>query len=452
MDEIEAAAKRQRVSSAALLYYGWIVVALTFLANLTAAGIRSAPSVLIHPLEAEFGWSRTAIASAASLNLLFLGLFAPLGGWLIDRVGPRRVILGSLATTALGLAGAVFIRELWQFIFLWGIVLGIATAVAPSLGPSVASRWFVSKRGLALGLLTNANAAGQVVFLPILMAVVVSSGWRTALITMAGASVVLLPAIFFWMRDNPAEAGLEPFGLQKKSAARQSLAAHAHRDFKPIAISSLAEVLRSPSFWLLSGSFFVCGFTTNGLIGTHLIPHAIERGIPQVTAAFAVGIMGGASFVGTTFAGWLVDRSDARKVLAVCYLFRGVSLFILPYVSEASALFAFAVIYGLDWYATGPATTAIIAQHYGHDRVGTLFGLVFVSHQLGGALAAVGAGWAHMQFGDYEYAILSGAVAALIAAGLSLMIGPAGRTNTQMQAVTLSAGTVASVFIGDTKR
>jgi sugar phosphate permease len=387
----------------------------------------------------DFGWSRTAIASAASLNLLFLGLFAPLGGWVIDRVGPRRVILGSLAATAMGLAGTVFIRELWQFILLWGVVLGIATAVGPSLGPSVASRWFVSRRGLALGILTNANAAGQVVFLPVLMAVVVSSGWRTALMMMAGASVVLLPAIFFWMRDNPAESGLEPVDAQEKSAA-----GHARRDFRPIAASSLAEVFRSPTFWLLSGSFFICGFTTNGLIGTHLIPHAIERGIPQVTAAFAVGIMGGASFVGTTLAGWLVDRRDARKVLAVCYLFRGVSLFILPYVSEPSALFAFAVIYGLDWYATGPATTAILARHYGQNRVGTLFGAVFVSHQLGGALAAVGAGWARMQFGDYQYAILTAAVAALVAAGLSLMIGPAGRTNVQTRSVTPAASTVVS--------
>ncbi len=427
MDESEAATRAQRVLSAApLFYYGWIIVALTFLANLTATSIRSAPSVLIHPLEAEFGWSRTAISSAASLNLLLLGLFAPLGGWLIDRVGPRRVILGCLAATAVGVTATIFIGELWQLIFLWGIVLGVATAVTPSLGPSVASRWFVRRRGLALGILTNANAAGQVIFLPLLMAIVVYSSWRSALMVIVGPAVVLLPAILLWMRDNPADIGLEPYGAAEKTSL-PSRAAYARRDLKPIPLSSVSEVLCSPSFWFLSGSFFVCGFTTNGLIGTHLIPHAIERGIPQVTAAWAVGIMGGASFVGTTFAGWLVDRIDARKVLAVCYVFRGVSLFILPYVTAASGLFAFAVIYGLDWYATGPATTAILAQHYGQGKVGTLFGLVFVSHQLGGALAAVAGGWARMQFGDYRYAFLTGAVMGLIGAGLSLMIRPAGR-------------------------
>jgi MFS family permease len=440
MDEGDAATKPQRVLGAAPLYYGWVIVALTFLANLTATSIRSAPSVLIHPLEAEFGWSRTAISSAASLNLLLLGLFAPVGGWLIDRVGPRRVILGSLAATAVGVTGAIFIQQLWQLIFLWGIFLGIATAVTPSLGPSVASRWFVRKRGLALGILTNANAAGQVVFLPLLMAIVVHGGWRSALMVIVVPSVALLPAILLWMRDDPKDIGLEPYGAGEQSVSRQSRSAFARRDLKPIAFSSTGEVFRSPSFWLLSGSFFVCGFTTNGLIGTHLIPHAIERGIPQVTAAWAVGIMGGASFIGTTFAGWLTDRIDARKVLAVCYVLRAASLFILPYVVEASGLFAFAVIYGLDWYATGPATTAILAQHYGQGKVGTLFGLVFVSHQLGGALAAVAGGWAHMQFGDYQYAFLTGAVMGLIGAGLSLMIRSAERAAPALPLDSISLG------------
>jgi MFS family permease len=439
MDESQVATKPQRFLSAGPFYYGWVIVALTFVANLAATSIRSAPSVLIHPLEAEFGWSRTAISSAASLNLLLLGVFAPLGGWLIDRVGPRRVILGCLAATAVGVTATIFIRELWQLIFLWGIVLGVATAVTPSLGPCVASRWFVRRRGLALGILTNANAAGQVIFLPLLMALVVYSGWRSALIAIVVPSVLLLPAILLWMRDNPEDIGLEPYGAGEKNLSGPRRPAYA-RELKPIAFASVGEVLRSPSFWFLSGSFFVCGFTTNGLIGTHLIPHAIERDIPQVTAAWAVGIMGVASFVGTTFAGWLVDRMDARKVLAVCYVLRGMSLFILPYVAGAAGLFAFAVIYGLDWYATGPATTAILAQHYGQGKVGTLFGLVFVSHQIGGALAAVAGGWAHMQFGDYHYAFLTGGVMGLIGAGLSLMIRSAERAAPALPVEAISLG------------
>ncbi|HUK39947.1 MAG TPA: MFS transporter [Candidatus Acidoferrales bacterium] len=404
------------------LYYGWIVVALSFLANLTVAGIRAAPSVLIHPLEAEFGWSRTAIASAASLNLLLLGVFAPVGGWLIDKVGPRRVILSCLATIVLGLIGTVFVQQLWQLILLWGIILGMATGVTPPLGASIASRWFISRRGLAIGIMTNANAAGQVVYLPLLMAITVASGWRSALMAMAAASAILIPVIWLWMRDNPAEVGLAPYRSTKEETALQREGAYARGDFRPISVATISDVFGSSAFWTLSGCFFVCGVTANGLIGTHLIPHAIERGIPQVTAAMAVGIMGGASFVGTTVSGWLVDRIDPRKILAAVYALRGSSLFLLPYVSEPLGLFAFGVLYGLDWYASGPATTTIIARMFGSDRVGRIFGLVFVFHQLGGAAAAVGGGWARMHFGDYQYAFLTGGCMALMAAGLALTI------------------------------
>jgi MFS family permease len=436
MREVGQTTKSLRIPIAVPFYYGWVVVGLSFLANLTASGIRSAPAVLIHPLEAEFGWGRTAIASAASLNLLLFGLVAPVGGWLLDRVGPRRVILGCLASIALGVTGTVFAQELWQLIFLWGIVLGIATGVTPPLAASVASRWFVSRRGLAIGIMTNANAAGQVIFLPLLMAVTVSSGWRSALMLMVAAAIVLIPPILLWMRDDPSDIGVEPYRSEKGSVSQQRQRTYARGDFRPISVSSISEIFGTSTFWLLSGCFFVCGVTANGLIGTHLIPHAIERGIPQVTAAAVVGVMGGASFVGTIFSGWLVDRVDPRKVLAVVYALRGSSLLFLPYVTEPAALFGFAVIYGLDWFASGPATTTIIAQSFGQDRVGRIFGLVFVFHQLGGALAAIGGGWAHTQFGDYHYAFLTGGLMGLMAAGLALTIRRTGRTAPAIPAST----------------
>ncbi len=412
---------RARPPLAVPFFYGWFIVALSFLANLTAAGIRSAPSVLIHPLEAEFGWSRTAIASAASVNLLMLGLFAPIGGWLIDRIGARRVILGCLTTIAVGLVSTVFIQELWQLILLWGVVLGMATGVTPALGASIASRWFVHRRGLAIGIMTNANAAGQVVYLPLLMAITVTFGWRSALLAMAAASAVLVPVIWFWMRDNPTEVGLEPY-RSEALAATEKQRVYARGAIRPMSISAISEVFKTSTFWILSGCFFICGVTANGLIGTHLIPHAIERGIPQMTAAAAVGIMGGASFIGTTFSGWLVDRIDPRKVLSVVYGLRGSSLFILPFVNESTALFVFAVIYGLDWYASGPATTTIIARSFGAEKVGRIFGLVFVFHQLGGASAAILGGWVRMHFGDYQIAFLVGGCLGLIAACMALTV------------------------------
>jgi len=367
-----------------------------------------------------------------------LGLFAPIGGWLIDRVGARRVILGCLTTIALGLVGTVFVQELWQLIVLWGIVLGIATGVTPALGASIASRWFVSRRGLAIGIMTNANAAGQVVYLPLLMAMVVGSGWRSALMAMAAASALLVPIIWLWMRDNPADVGLEPYRSPDESGSTHGRTFA--REIRPISMSACSEVFATSTFWILSGCFFICGVTANGLIGTHLIPHAIERGIPQLTAATAVGIMGGASFIGTTFCGWLVDRIDPRKVLAVVYALRGSSLFILPFVSEPIGLFVFAVMYGLDWYASGPATTTIIARSFGSERVGTIFGLVFVFHQLGGASAAILGGWARVHFGDYQYAFLAGGCLGLIAACVALTIDRRGIEKPGMPIATELAG------------
>ncbi len=426
MRENFANTRPARVRVSLPFYYGWFIVGLSFVAYLVASAIRSAPAVLIHPLEAEFGWGRTAISSAASLNLLIYGFMAPIGGWLLDRFGPRRVILCSLATIAAGVTGTVLVRELWQFLVVWGIVLGLATGITPSLAASVTSRWFIARRGLALGILSNANAAGQAIFLPLLMAVIVSSGWRVALMVIVVSAVVLLPAIWWGLHDNPSDVGLEPLkdGTEIHGRPRKPFKRRARSG--KISDSSFTVVFKSSTFWLLSGCFFVCGVTANGLVGTHMIPHAIERGIPEVMAATAVGIMGLASFVGTTFAGWLVDRVDARKVLSAAYFLRGLSLFVLPFVTESLGLFAFAVLYGLDWFATGPATIAILVNTFGQQRIGSLFGLVFVSHQIGAALASVAGGWAYMQFGEYHYAFLSGAFMGLLAAGLALTIRSGG--------------------------
>jgi MFS family permease len=422
MPQPKNAAGQARTPLPVPFFYGWVVVALSFLACLVAAGIRSAPAVLIHPLEAEFGWSRTAVASAASLNLFLYGLAAPLGGWLIDRHGARRVILGCLALVAGSVTTVIFVRELWQLILVWGLLIGIATGLTAPLGASVASRWFVARRGIAVGILTNGNAAGQVIFLPLLMALIVASGWRTALLFMVGFSLLLMPFIVLWLRDDPSDVGLEPYGsgVQGRAGERRDPVARGDSSRAPIA--SMSEVFKTPSFWLLSGCFFVCGVTANGLIGTHLVPHAIERGIPQVTAATVVGVMGGMSFVGTLITGWLVDRIDPRKVLAVVYALRGSSLFILPFVTDATGLLVFAVIYGLDWFASGPGTVAIIAEVFGRSAVGRVFGLAFVFHQLGGALAAVGGGWVYSHYGEYQYAFIAGGILGLMAAGLALTI------------------------------
>lgn len=410
---------RRRTPLSVPFFYGWVVLSLSFLTTLIAAGIRSSPQVLIHPLEAEFGWNRAAIGTAVGLNLFLYGAAAPVTGWLLDRIGPRLVMLGSLVLLVVGVGLTTFMKEFWQLVVLWGVVIGLgAGASASVLAATVANRWFIAHRGLALGILNSATSTGQLIFIPVLMAVIVFSGWRAGTWTLVAAALALMPFIALWMRDDPAEVGLEPLGAGQANPGTGGPA-------DPKNVSERVPVrvaFRSSTFWMLAGSFFICGATSGGLIGTHLIPHSIDYGIPEVVAAATVGVMGGLNFVGTVFAGWAVDRFAARKLLSMVYALRGLSLFILPFVTSVSGLFLFAVIYGLDWFASVPPTIALTADSFGKRSVGSVFGWVFLSHQVGAAFAAAGAGMIRVSFGDYRLAFLAGGVLAMIGAALAFQI------------------------------
>lgn len=397
-------------------HYGWLILGLTFVTALTTAGVRSASPLLIHPLELEFGWSRGAIATAISLNLLLVGAAAPGGGYLLDRFGPRRMMLASLGVVIVALTGTLFMTELWHFVVFWGIILGLAVGGGGGvLAATVANRWFVASRGLALGILNSAHSTGQLIFLPLLMFINVAMGWRTGFLVLSGVVLMLLPLVALWMRDNPSQVGALPYGSTAATAPGATKAS-------PPASVSFGEALRTSSFWLLAGSFFVCGATSAGLIATHLVPHAIERGIPEVAAAATIGIMGGMNFVGTLISGWLTDRVNTRKLLATVYALRGVSLFVLPFVNDLQGLTVFAVIYGLDWFASVPPTIVLTADAFGRKALGSLYGWIFFSHQLGGAVAAIAAGLVYEWVGDYQGAFIGGGLVALAGAAMALGI------------------------------
>ena len=404
-------------------YYGWFVISLCFLTTLTSAGVRSSPSVLIHPLEAEFGWSRTLIASAVSMNLLLFGIAAPLSGFLIDRFGPRKVMMGSLSLLIVGVSGTMMMTQFWQFFLVWGVIVGLgAGGVGSVLTATVGNRWFVAKRGLALGILGSASSTGQIIFLPLFMAMITYAGWRLGSMALIIVALILLPLIFLFMRDDPSEVGLEPYGSGDPKATAIGGAASLRGMSAKNATITAKEVVTHPTFWLLAASFFVCGGTANGLIGTHLIPHEIEIGIPQIAAASLLGIMGGLNMVGTIFSGWMIDKVQPQRWLALVYALRGVSLLFLPFVHDFTGLVFFAIVYGLDWFATVPPSMAITADTFGRQNVGKVYGWIFMSHQIGAAIMASTAGAIRTWMGDYQFAFLSGGVIAMIAAGLALQI------------------------------
>lgn len=414
---------RKRPPISLPFYYGWFVVALCFSTTLISAGVRSSPQVLILPLQTEFGWSRALIASAISMNLLLFGIAAPISGYLIDKYGPRKVMLGSLILLITGVSGTVVMDQFWQFFLVWGVIVGLgAGGVGSVLTATVGNRWFVARRGLALGILGSASSTGQLIFLPFFMWMISHQGWRIGSTTLIIFAIILLPLLFLFMRNDPAEVGLEPYGAGQAPAAGGTAGLRGMSSKN--ATITAKEVISHPTFWLLCGSFFVCGGTANGLIGTHLIPHEIEIGIPEVLAASLVGIMGTLNIVGTTFSGWMIDKVSPHKWLALVYALRGVSLLILPFVKDFSGLVVFAIVYGLDWFATVPPSMAITADTFGRQNVGKVYGWIFMSHQIGAAIMASTAGAVRDYLGEYNVAFMAGGFIAMIAAGLALQIKP----------------------------
>lgn len=403
-------------------HYAWTVAAVTFVVLLVAAGIRSTPGVLIVPLEREFGWSRASISAALAINLVLYGLIGPFAAAVIDRFGVRRTLGTALVALTAGVGLTAVMQERWQLVLLWGVVVGAGTGfTALVLGTILVNRWFSARRGLVLGALSASTATGQLVFLPGLAALATAYGWRASVLVMAGLALVIAPLAAFLIRDYPADVGLAPFGGTERDAVRAPTGVNPAR----AAVAGLKDGLRSGWFWLLAGTFFVCGASTNGLVGTHLIPACMDHGIPMVAAAGLLAAMGVFDLVGTTASGWLTDRWDSRKLLGWYYGLRGLSLFALPVAltGPAPARWTFAVFYGLDWVATVPPTARLAADAFGKERVGIMFGWIVAAHQLGAAGAAWTAGAVRSQLGGYEAAFVGAGVLCIAAAAAFFAAG-----------------------------
>jgi sugar phosphate permease len=400
------------------VHHAWLVAGVTFVALLTAAGFRATPGVLMVPLQEEFGWTSATISLAASVNLVLFGLIAPFAAALMERLGIRRVMVGALILIAAGSGLAVAMRQSWQLVLLWGVLVGSgAGAMALVLAATVAGRWFVKHRGLVTGILTASSATGQLVFLPVLALLTERNGWRAASVTVAVAALAVVPLVVAWMRNRPEDVGLRPYGVDGVDAtdgADGPAGAGARGVGAPAsapasapaagAIAALKDGLRSRAFWLLGGSFLVCGATTVGIIGTHFIPAAHDHGMPQTTAASLLALVGIFDIVGSIASGWLTDRVSSVRLLVWYYGLRGLALMLLPGLLGPAiepTLFVFVVFYGLDWVATVPPTIALCRQWFGQERAGVMFGWVFAAHQLGGAVAVAAAGSVRTALGDY---------------------------------------------------
>jgi sugar phosphate permease len=402
-------------------HYGWIVVGAAFLTLLTSAGVRSTPGILIIPLENEFHWSRATISLAISINLILYGVMGPFAAAMMERFGIRRTIPLALALIGTGVALTAMMREPWQMILLWGVLVGTgAGATASVLAAMVASHWFTARRGLAVGILSASTATGQLLFLPALASITASYGWRATVLTVAAVVFMVLPVVTFFMRDRPADVGLAPYGESGGPKITPSVTGN------PIGVAfkALGEAIHVRDFWLLAGTFFICGASTNGLIGTHMIPACVDNGISEITGAGLLAAMGLFNLVGTTGSGWLSDRVDNRILLAIYYSLRGLSLIYLPFsFVSLYGLSLFTVFYGLDWFATVSPTVRLIGDAFGKEKTGIIYGWVFVAHQLGGASAAFFGGVLRENFGTYLESFMLSGLLCLGAAVLVMFIG-----------------------------
>ena len=403
------------------IHRAWLVAAVTFLTLICAAAFRSTTSIMFMPLEMEFGWTRSLTSTALSINLVVYGVTAPFAATLMERFSPKRVAIAALALVALGTGLTVGMTEPWQLMLYWGVFVGLGTGcLALVFASLVANRWFTQKRGLVTGIFSAAYATGQLIFLPALTSVVMTQGWRVASLVVATFAAAVIPIFLIIFRNSPEEVGIEPYGGPHPDAGGAAAPKTARAT-----IQVLASASRKSAFWILAGTFFVCGWTTNGLIGAHFIPAAHDHGMPEGTAAGLLAVVGIFDFVGTILSGWLTDRVNPIILLVFYYGLRGLALFTVPFVLgphvEPPLLF-FIVFYGLDWIATVPPTIELCRRYFGRSQSPSVYGWVFASHMVGAAIAAAFAGAIREAQGSYFIAWLTAAVLCLVAAGSVLLL------------------------------
>ena len=402
-----------------------IVAGVIFLALLVAAGVRSAPSVLMVPLQLHFGWDRATISATAALGIFLYGLVGPFAAALMMSVGVRRMVMGGLGLMGLATLSSLWMTQSWQFMLSWGVFSGLGSGVITSvLGATIVNRWFATRQGLVMGLFAASTATGSLIFLPFLAWLTRAGAWAGVVETVGLACLVLVPVVALLVPESPQSAGVTRLGEADGVVAPGRVVAS-----PLLALQILWKVRGNGTFWLLFGTFFVCGLTTNGLVGTHLIAFCGDHGIAPVAAAGLLSLMGLFDMVGTTASGWLTDRYEPRRLLMVYYGLRGLSLMVLPFLDFGPVgLGAFAVFYGLDWIATVPPTVAMANRAFGQGEAPIVFGWVAVGHQVGAAVAAFGGGWVREAWGSYSPAFIAAGVAGVIAAGvLALVRGPGRR-------------------------
>lgn len=390
------------------IHYSWIILLITFISIIVAGIIRSSSGVFIEPFEIEFSWSRANISLAFAVGLFLYGFSGPFMAAFVETFGLKRVMVYSMSLLAVGLFATLYMKEQWQLVLIWGVLIGVGSGLFLTvLSTQVANRWFYKHRGLAVGILTAATATGQLVLLPVLAILVEQYNWQAAIKLILLLAVVMTLIIFFFMKDSPESIQLKKYG--QIDDLQNSTNDHSKKNPFVLVWHSLVEGLQSNAFWLLAGSFFICGLSTSGLIGTHFISYCMTFGFPLVIAASMLSFMGIFDLIGTTLSGFLSDKIDNRWLLFWYYSLRGLSLLALPFALNSGSytwLIVFSIFYGLDWIATVPPTIGLARREFGIQKSAMMYGWIVAFHQLGASFAAYAGGVIFDIFNSYSFAFM----------------------------------------------
>jgi MFS family permease len=414
-------------AGAGRFHYAWVVLAVVFTSMLAGVSVRAAPGVMIGPMRRAFGWEVSTISGAISVNIMLMGLIGPFLAGLMQNLGLKRTMIGALAVLMSGTGLSLFMTSPWQLFVTWGVLVGIGSgAGAVGFAGAVANRWFAKKTGFASGLLFAANAAGQLIFLPLLAWMSNKYGWQGVAMGTTGAIACVIPLVMWLLPESPAAIGIPAYGATEVVALNANNAPGGNAF--AVAIGALRRASKSADFWLLCLTFGICGLSTNGLINTHLISYCLDEGIPEIQGASILAGIGLFSLFGSMCSGWLCDRYSPRVLLFWYYSLRGLSLVLIPFSPfDGTSLSVFAVFYGLDWVATGPATFSLTNEVFGRRDAPVIVSWIFLAHQIGGSIAAFGAGAVRTASGSYLLAFLASGVACLAASMLVLRITPRGK-------------------------
>ncbi len=402
------------------IFYGWFIVAASFFVIMMTMGARNGVGVFVLPMSEEFSWSRSSISFAAALGILLNGVSQPILGHLYDRVGGRKLIL--IGATVIGITAFLlaFTFHIAYFIFVFGVVMAVAmSAGSITTGAVIVSKWFQRKRATAIGITAAGASVGGLILVPFTTYLIQLLDWRYSWAILGTMIIVLvLPVAFFVLRNNPQDMGLLPDGDEAPSGSGPRRPV---RPPGPLEVDQWRHAFRSWPMWQLCATYFVCGFTTL-IMAFHFVPNAVESGFSPATAATAFGVLSAMNTIGVLIVGPIADKLGNKSLLGMVYFFRGVGYVLLLTLPGQWGLWVFAVVGGSSWIATVPLTTGLTADIYGLKKVGTLSGMVFLSHQIGGSIGIQFGGIMRDLTGSYTVPFAVAAGLLFFAAFMAMLI------------------------------